>query len=292
MSTLPSRPDTAMVISPPILEPLNSIPSSATTSRTNELANFVPPYQTITYSIPPFPPRDTGVPHGSVLDYYFNKYDAPDRVSRTEPKGGGVSINSFEECLATVSEDFKKQKQETFGVELSNKSRVYQKLYPSHFDLVPYLMGWHTPDFAKFNGEDNRTTWEHVSQYLAQLGEVGLVDALMVHLFFLSLTATAFSWFSSLSPNSIDSWEQLERKFHDHFYSLENKLKLLDLTSVRQRWDESINDYIMRFRGTKNRCFNLTISKKDMADLAFNGLHSYLRQKLDGHTFITLSQEN
>jgi hypothetical protein len=27
-----------------------------------------------------------------------------------------------------------------------------------------------------------------------------------------------------------------------------------------------------------------------MADLAFNGLHSYLRGKLDGHTFITLSQ--
>jgi hypothetical protein len=44
MSTLPSRPETAMVISPPIVEPLNSIPSSATTSRTNELANFVPPY--------------------------------------------------------------------------------------------------------------------------------------------------------------------------------------------------------------------------------------------------------
>jgi hypothetical protein len=32
MSTLPLRPETAMVISPPIVEPLNSIPSSATTS--------------------------------------------------------------------------------------------------------------------------------------------------------------------------------------------------------------------------------------------------------------------
>jgi hypothetical protein len=32
------------------------------------------------------------------------------------------------------------------------------------------------------------------------------------------------------------------------------------------------------------------ISEKDIADLAFNGLHSYLREKLDGHTFITLSQ--
>jgi hypothetical protein len=47
------------------------------------------------------------------------------------------------------------------------------------------------------------------------------VDALKVHLFSLSLTDIAFSWFSSLSPNCIDSWEQLERKFHDHFYSPE-----------------------------------------------------------------------
>jgi hypothetical protein len=86
-------------------------------------------------------------------------------VPRTEPRGG--SINSFKECLAAVREDLKKQMRETFGVELSNKSLVYQKSYPSHFDLVPYPVGWHTPDFVKFNGEDNRTTREHVSQYLA-----------------------------------------------------------------------------------------------------------------------------
>jgi hypothetical protein len=46
---------------------------------------------------------------------------------------------------------------------------------------------------------------EHVSQYLAQLGEVGSIDTLKVCLFSLSLTGTAFSWFSSLSPNSMDS---------------------------------------------------------------------------------------
>jgi hypothetical protein len=132
--------------------------------------------------------------------------------------------------------------------------------------------------------------WEHISQYLAQLGEVISIDALTVHLISLSLTGTAFSWFSSLLPNSIDSWEQLEHKFHDHFYSPKNELKWSDLTSVRQSRDESVNDYIRRFRDTKNRCFNLTISEKDMADLAFNGLHSYLWEKLDGHTFITLSQ--
>jgi hypothetical protein len=62
------------------------------------------------------------------------------------------------------------------------------------------------------------------------------------------------------------------------------------LTLVRKNRDESVNDYIRRFRDTKNLCFNLTISEKDMADLAFNSLRSYLREKLDGHTFITLSQ--
>jgi hypothetical protein len=125
--------------------------------------------------------------------------------------------------------------QETFGVELSNKSCVYQTLYPSYFDSVPYPMGWCTPDFVKFNLEDNRTT------YLAQLGEVSFVDALKVHLFSLSLTDT-FSQYLG----------QLEHKFHDQFYNPGNALKLSDLTLVRQGCAESVNDYIRRFRDTKN----------------------------------------
>jgi hypothetical protein len=164
-----------------------------------------------------------GVPHGPMLDYYFNKYTEPDRTPRVEPRRG--PINSFQECLVVLRKDIKKQIQETFGVELSNKSRVYQKPYPSYFDSVPYPAGWRTPDFVKFNGENNRTTWEHVSHYLEQLGKVSFVDALKVRLFSLSLPGTTFSWFSSLSPNSIDSCDQLEHNFHDHFYSPKNELK-------------------------------------------------------------------
>ena len=32
----------------------------------------------------------------------------------------------------------------------------------------------------------------------------------------------------------------------------------------------------------KNRCFNSSLSEKDLADLAFNGLRSYLKEKLEG----------
>jgi hypothetical protein len=58
---------------------------------------------------------------------------------------------------------------------------------------------------------------------------------------------------------------------------------------VRQTRDESVLDYFKQFKEIKNRCFNLTISEKDLADLAFQGMHSYLREKLDGHIYLSLT---
>jgi hypothetical protein len=110
--------------------------------------------------------------------------------------------------------------------------RIYQKPYLSIFDSVAYPAGWHVSDFTKFDGEGSRTTWEHVSQYLVQLREVGSVEALCVRLFSLSLTGTAFAWFSSLPVHFIYGWEPLERKFHGHFYSGTSEAKLADLTLV------------------------------------------------------------
>ena len=93
-------------------------------------------------------------------------------------------------------------------------------------------------------------------------------------MFSLSLTGMAFSWFSSLTPNSIRSWDELEQNFHDHFYNRDNETKLTDLTSVRQGRDESIQEYFKKFKDIKNRCFNLSLSEKDLVDLALAGLRS------------------
>jgi hypothetical protein len=40
----------------------------------------------------------------------------------------------------------------------------------------------------------------------------------------------------------------------------------------------------------KNRCYNLVISEGDLTELAFNGLRSHIREKLEGHEFIDVSQ--
>ena len=131
------------------------------------------------------------------------------------------------------------------------RNRLYQRLYPDTYNLVPYPTGWRVPDFIKFSGDNNRSTWEHISQYVAQLGEASSSNSLRVCLFSLSLTGTAFSWFSALPPNSVRSWNELEQKFHDHFYSGDIEAKLTDLTLVKQTRDESVSNYFKRFKELK-----------------------------------------
>ena len=77
--------------------------------------------------------------------------------------------------------------------EVKGKTLSYQKSYPMSFDTVTYPAGFRLPEFVKFNGDDSKSTFEHVSQYLVQLGEASSINELKVHLFSLSLTGTAFS---------------------------------------------------------------------------------------------------
>jgi hypothetical protein len=111
---------------------------------------------------------------------------------------------------------------------------------------------------------------------------MGITDVHKIRMFPLSLTGVAFNWFTSLPLNSIDSWASLEPKFNDYFYNGEVELRLSDLTSLRQKYTKTVFDYLKRFREVRNRCYNLTIVEKDLADLAFVGLTPYLRDKLDG----------
>jgi hypothetical protein len=177
-----------------------------------------------------------------------------------------------------------------FGFEPKGHTRSYRKPYPNFFDTVPYPRGFRIPDFVKFSRDDSKTTYEHVGQYLAQVSEIGITDAHKVKLFPLSLSSTAFNWFTSLAPNSVTTWACLEQKFHDYFYYGDTELKLSHLTMVRQKYNETVSEYIRKFRETRNKCYSLTLGEKDLADLAFIGLSSYLREKLEGQDFTDINQ--
>jgi hypothetical protein len=106
------------------------------------------------------------------------------------------------------------------------------------------------PDFVKFAGEDSKTTYEHVGQFLAQASDFGITDVHRIRLFPLSLSWTTFNWFILLAPNSVNTWESLEQKLHEYFYNGETELRLSHLVGIKQKQGESVADYVRRFRDT------------------------------------------
>jgi hypothetical protein len=76
-------------------------------------------------------------------------------------------------------------------------AKIYHKPNPEYFYMVPYPRGFRIPDFANFRGEDARTTYEHIGQFLAQVNDVGITDLHKVKLFPLPPSST----FSIGSPH-------------------------------------------------------------------------------------------
>jgi hypothetical protein len=137
-----------------------------------------------------------------------------------------VDPNNLTNQLATIL-------RESFGIEPKGRWRVYQKSYPDYYDQLHYPRGYIVPEFAKFSEEDGKTILEYVGQFILQCGVTSANDALKLRMFPLSLSGTAFTWFSSLTLNSIFTWVQLEQKFHKYFYSDDTELRLSHLTAIK-----------------------------------------------------------
>ena len=100
--------------------------------------------------------------------------------SSTKPN----SSSNFDKMLAEYKNDLANLLKVNFGVDVRSKTHVYLKSYPASFDSVAYHAGFRLAEFIKFRGGDTRSTFEHISQYLAQLGEAGSTNELKVRLFF------------------------------------------------------------------------------------------------------------
>ena len=109
---------------------------------------------------------------------------------------------------------------------------MYKTPYPSAYDQIPLPHKYKLPDFTKFSGQGEVSTVEHVNRFIMQCGEAAHNDALKVHLFSRTLSGSAFTWFTTLPANSILYWADMEKQFHQFFYSSVCEMKLTDLTSL------------------------------------------------------------
>jgi len=139
---------------------------------------------------------------------------------------------------------------------------------------------WKIPKFTKFAGETNESAVEHIARYLIEAGDIENNENLKMKYFPSSLTKNAFTWFTTLPPHSIFSWNRLEKAFHEQFYMGQSKISLKELDSVRRRTHESIDDYLNRFRLLKARCFT-KVPEHELVEMAAGGLDYSVQKKLD-----------
>ena len=159
-----------------------------------------------------------------------------------------------------------------FGILPKRKAIGYSKPYPSDYDLILLPPKYRLTEFTKFSGSEGASSIEHVSRYLTQLGMISVSDPLRVRFFCQSLTGSAFGWYTSLAPDSIRTWRQLEDQFHTQYHSEAAEAGIADLAQVKQKRGESVSEYVQRFREVKNRCYSSRITEKEAVDLAVLGL--------------------
>jgi hypothetical protein len=130
---------------------------------------------------------------------------------------------------------------------------------------------WKVLKFTKFAGETNESTVEHFARYLMEASEMANNENLKLKYFPSSLTKNAFTWFTTLPPHSIFSWNQLEKAFHEQFYMGQSKICIKELASVRRKTHESIDDYLNKFRLLKARCFT-SVPEHELVKMAAGAL--------------------
>jgi hypothetical protein len=106
---------------------------------------------------------------------------------------------------------------------------------------------------------------------------ISVSNPLRVRFFSQSLTGPAFGWYTSLGPDSIRTWKQLEEQFHIQYHSEPAEVGIANLAQVRQKRGETVAEYIQRFREMKNRCNSTRILEKEAVELASVGLLKLIR---------------
>lgn len=103
------------------------------------------------------------------------------------------------------------------------------------------------PQIAKFKGKEYPR--DHLRKFKYSCYLISNNDVLMLSTFLMNLAGQALDWYNNLSRHSIYSFEQLASLFLEHFsINIRKGSTITDLTGIFQYYDESINDYVVRWR--------------------------------------------
>ncbi|KAM1977124.1 hypothetical protein TB1_013068 [Malus domestica] len=184
---------------------------------------------------------------------------------------GSLSIQQLQEMITnTIKAQYEGS---------SNTSGLYSKPYSKKIDALRMPRGYQPPKFMQFDGKGNSK--QHVAHFVETCNNAGTEGDYLTKQFMRSLKGNAFEWYTDLEPESINSWEQLEREFLNRFYSTRRTVSMLELTSTKQWKDEPIIDYINRWRTLSLDCKD-RLSETSSIEMCIQGMQWGLQYILQG----------
>ncbi|XP_019262145.1 PREDICTED: uncharacterized protein LOC109239983 [Nicotiana attenuata] len=132
----------------------------------------------------------------------------------------------------------------------SQNSLYYSKPYTKRIDCLTMPTNYQPPKLHQFHGKGN--PMQHIAHFVE--------------------TWNTFDWYIDLDPESIDSWEQLEKEFLNRFYSTRRTVSMIELTCTKQRKDEPVVDYINRWRALSLDCKD-RLSEISAVEMCIQGMH-------------------
>ncbi|XP_058733562.1 uncharacterized protein LOC131605191 [Vicia villosa] len=230
-------------------------PETSTRRRTNQIV-IQDDEPTINQIRPPRPPPETE-PLRAGLDQQVVQQDIPEEqpervVVNNRNQNADEMIhrvrqnNQMETNLTAMIERIMTQNGLNTGLRRPN----YTSPLSDYVLQTEIPRGRKVHKFTKFSRDTTESTTEHISKYMTEAGDLANNEDLRMKYFPNSLTKNAFTWFTTLPPNSIDTWSQLERLFHEQFCLL------------------------------KARCFTV-VPEHELVEMAAGGLDYSIRKNLD-----------
>nr|CAN66878.1 hypothetical protein VITISV_028689 [Vitis vinifera] len=166
---------------------------------------------------------------------------------------------------------------------------MYSKSYTKRIDSLRMPMGYQPSKFQSFDGKGNPK--QLIAHFVETCNNAGTDGDLLVKKFIHSLRGNAFDWYIDLVPESIDSWDQMEREFLNRFYSTQQTVNIMEHTNTKQWKDESVVDSINRWHSLSFD-YKDRLSEVSVGEMCIQGMHwglLYILQGIRPRTFKELA---
>ncbi|KAI5335496.1 hypothetical protein L3X38_025629 [Prunus dulcis] len=162
------------------------------------------------------------------------------------------TIKELKSLVSKPSEENERSPQEE-SIAAGKGSKQMGPSFVTHEDVIAMLenkLSRNQEDWKKGSPK------EHVNRFIDALGPHAGDYNLRFREFSKSITNHAYTWYTTLMPGSIRSWEDLASMFCKKYFQHEERVTTTQLNNTRQKYGEDPVDFVHRFRDLALDCYD------------------------------------